>query len=73
MTLITIGRPLSLSEIWRRYANRIVIPGGSRLSEWRKRARSRRELMQLSDFDLQDIGCTRGDAIGEAAKTFWRE
>ncbi|MFZ1088947.1 MAG: DUF1127 domain-containing protein [Xanthobacteraceae bacterium] len=72
MTLITISRPLLLSEICRRYANHIVTSGSSRLSEWRARARSRRELRQLSEFDLQDIGWTRAGAVGEAAKAFWR-
>jgi uncharacterized protein YjiS (DUF1127 family) len=72
MTFITISRPLSLSEICRRYANHIVTSGCSRLAEWRERARTRRELRQLSDFDLQDIGWTRAGAVGEGAKPFWR-
>jgi uncharacterized protein YjiS (DUF1127 family) len=73
MTFITINRPLSLSEICRRQAGHIVTSWGSRFSEWRQRAHSRRELRQVSDADLQDIGWTRHDAVGEAAKPFWRE
>jgi uncharacterized protein YjiS (DUF1127 family) len=39
--------------------------------EWRHRARSRNELMGLSDRTLRDIGLTRADAAFEAAKPFW--
>ena len=73
MTLIMINRPLSRSEIYRRQASHIVTSWGSRVSEWRQRARSRRELRQLGDVDVQDIGWTRAGAVGEAAKPFWRE
>ncbi len=41
------------------------------LAEWRHRARSRRELMNLSDADLRDIGITRCSAAFEASKPFW--
>jgi uncharacterized protein YjiS (DUF1127 family) len=37
-----------------------------------ERSRQRRALAQLNDFDLRDIGLTRSDAAGEAAKPFWR-
>jgi uncharacterized protein YjiS (DUF1127 family) len=36
--------------------------------EWRRRARSRRELLALDDHMLKDIGITRIDAQYEAAK-----
>jgi uncharacterized protein YjiS (DUF1127 family) len=39
---------------------------------WHERARQRRALMALSDHMLRDIGCSRADAHGEAAKPFWR-
>ena len=41
------------------------------LAEWRRRARSRNELMGLSDRDLQDIGVARCSADFEASKPFW--
>ena len=41
------------------------------LAEWRRRAHSRRELMNLSDADLRDIGLTRCSAQFEASKPFW--
>ena len=39
---------------------------------WHDRARERRALMQLSDDVLRDIGISRAEAQGEAAKPFWR-
>jgi len=53
-----------------------VFPAVRRFSamirEWRRRARSRRELLALDDRMLKDIGITRIDAQREAAKPFWR-
>jgi uncharacterized protein YjiS (DUF1127 family) len=40
------------------------------LVEWRLRARSRRELMNLNDWILRDIGVSRYDAVSEASKPF---
>ena len=42
-----------------------------RISEWQRRARSRRELEALSDATLRDIGITRCDAHREMNKPFW--
>jgi uncharacterized protein YjiS (DUF1127 family) len=39
---------------------------------WQQRARERRQLMQLSDHMLRDIGISRATAAGEAEKPFWR-
>jgi uncharacterized protein YjiS (DUF1127 family) len=39
---------------------------------WHDRARERRALMELSDHMLRDIGISRAEAQGEAAKPFWR-
>jgi len=41
-------------------------------SEWRRRRRSRHELMKLSDRELWDLSWTRSDAHAEAVKPFWR-
>ena len=41
------------------------------LVEWRHRARSRNELMGLSDRCLQDIGMSRCTSDFEASKPFW--
>jgi uncharacterized protein YjiS (DUF1127 family) len=40
-------------------------------AEWRGRARSRKELMTLSDECLRDIGLLRTDAGFESSKPFW--
>jgi uncharacterized protein YjiS (DUF1127 family) len=39
---------------------------------WLERSRQRRQLAQLSDHMLRDIGLTRVDAWAEAEKPFWR-
>ena len=42
------------------------------LLAWHDRARQRRALLELSDLMLRDIGISRAEALGEAAKPFWR-
>jgi uncharacterized protein YjiS (DUF1127 family) len=42
------------------------------IAEWRRRARSRRDLMTLNDRELLDAHLTRCDALNEASKPFWR-
>ena len=39
---------------------------------WTERARQRRQLAELNDHMLRDIGVTRADAWAEADKPFWR-
>ena len=43
----------------------------NRLFTWRRRARQRAALADLTDRMLDDIGITRAQAMGEAAKPFW--
>ena len=42
------------------------------LSVWRARARERRQLRELSDTLLHDLGLSRSDIDAEIAKPFWR-
>jgi uncharacterized protein YjiS (DUF1127 family) len=42
------------------------------LTEWRCRARERRQLLGLSDRALADFGANRADAAGEGEKPFWQ-
>ncbi|MGO8923614.1 MAG: DUF1127 domain-containing protein [Xanthobacteraceae bacterium] len=42
------------------------------VAEWRHRSRSRRELANLSDRQLWDIGLSRYSANFESSKPFWR-
>ena len=59
---ISTSRPYRLSP-WSQVTRHIA--------EWRIRARSRNELMTLSDRILLDIGVSRFDAECEASKPFW--
>lgn len=45
----------------------------ARIDEWRRRARSRHDLMRLGDRELWDVRLTRADAQREASKPFWKE
>ena len=40
---------------------------------WRARLRQRRELQELSDHVLKDIGISRCDVFRESTKYFWHE
>lgn len=57
-----IGRPHHISR-WSQVRQH--------LAEWQHRARSRHELVNLSDRLLHDIGLSRCDAMSEASKPFW--
>jgi uncharacterized protein YjiS (DUF1127 family) len=61
-----LSRALFLCVQWSAYS-------AARIAEWRRRARSRRDLMTLGDRDLWDMHLTRCDAWYEASKPFWRE
>jgi uncharacterized protein YjiS (DUF1127 family) len=39
---------------------------------WLERSRQRRQLCELNDYMLRDIGITRAEAWFEADKPFWR-
>jgi len=41
------------------------------LAEWHSRARSCRELINLNDWILRDVGVSRYEAVSEASKPFW--
>ena len=42
-----------------------------RLGAWIERSRQRRQLAELNDAALKDIGLTRADVRIEADKRFW--
>jgi uncharacterized protein YjiS (DUF1127 family) len=54
---------LTTTSTWNQFKYSII--------EWRRRLRSRDELMGLSDRSLHDIGLSRSDATFEAGKAFW--
>ncbi len=39
---------------------------------WHQRARQRRQLAELSDRQLADIGISRAEACAEAQRPFWQ-
>ena len=39
---------------------------------WRQRQHDRRQLSELSNRDLHDIGLSWSDVVNEAEKPFWR-
>lgn len=43
------------------------------LQLWWERSAQRRELAQLDDRMLRDIGISRADAYGESRKWFWQD
>jgi uncharacterized protein YjiS (DUF1127 family) len=43
-----------------------------RIAVWRRRARERKRLAEMSDYALKDIGLSRADAWQEYSKPFWR-
>ena len=43
-----------------------------RLNAYREVARQRRQLAQLPDYLLKDIGINRAEALEEAGKPFWK-
>lgn len=43
------------------------------ISLWRCRARTRKQLLQLEDRQLRDIGIERSNAVEEARKPFWQD
>jgi uncharacterized protein YjiS (DUF1127 family) len=53
-------------------SRRLLASLGALINEWRRRARSRRELAMLCDRCLRDMGVTRYEANWEVRKPFWR-
>jgi uncharacterized protein YjiS (DUF1127 family) len=75
-THVVTSGPLSSSRPVARPAERVA---GDRLVEayeqvlsWLERVHQRRQLAQLSDHMLKDIGLTRVDVEAELSKPFWR-
>jgi uncharacterized protein YjiS (DUF1127 family) len=62
ISTVTIRRNLSRqwNALWRT------------LYVWHRRARQRRELRDLDDRTLRDIGASRADADFESRKRFWQ-
>jgi uncharacterized protein YjiS (DUF1127 family) len=48
------------------------IPGENRWQQFWRRVRTRKQLLELSDEQLRDIGISREQARLEAMRPFWR-
>lgn len=75
-------RPLTPTELHQRIVRlrsrlmvRALARGLRRLAvlgaAWNARRASRRQLTELSDYTLRDIGLSRADVLREAGKPFW--
>jgi uncharacterized protein YjiS (DUF1127 family) len=62
-------RPFAIANQLPSLGMRIV----ERIREWRRRSRSRRDLMTLGERELWDIRLSRAEAEHEASKPFWKE
>ncbi len=40
---------------------------------WQRRSQERRQLVELEDRFLEDMGISRSQAFAEAAKPFWQD
>lgn len=66
---IDIARTLATNSPSVTLAERMV---GSTFLTWMRRARQRRDLANLTDRELSDMGLTDHQVAQEAAKPFWR-
>ena len=65
-------RGLAVADIFWRLARNIKLATVARVVEWRRRNRSRKELMTLSERGLRDFRMTAFDWQREVRKPFWR-
>lgn len=74
--VVTSGR-LSSRRPVARSTERVVgdrlVQAYEQVLSWLERVHQRRQLAQLSDHMLKDIGLTRADVEAEILKPFWRE
>ena len=47
--------------------------GADRALLWAERARQRRQLAELNEYMLRDIGLTRAEVAAEIRKSFWQQ
>jgi uncharacterized protein YjiS (DUF1127 family) len=55
-----------------RQAPSLVTRALDTLHIWRRRARERRRLAELNEYELRDFGASSADRFQELAKPFWR-
>jgi uncharacterized protein YjiS (DUF1127 family) len=75
-THVVTSGTLSSSRRVARPAERVagdrLVQAYEQVLSWLERVHQRRQLAQLSDHMLKDIGLTRADVEAELSKPFWR-
>jgi uncharacterized protein YjiS (DUF1127 family) len=61
------ARPVAVTLLFQ-----ILVSAAATVELWVQRARQRRQLARLNQYQLKDIGLSRADAEGEASRPFWR-
>lgn len=59
------------SQFWR-IVGETLLRAGARALLWQRRINERRELAAMDHRTLRDIGLSRGEALAEWRKPFWR-
>jgi uncharacterized protein YjiS (DUF1127 family) len=72
MTMMTMTGSSASLEAYLHRALEITNAFRLQVREWRRRVRTRSELITLSNSDLGDIRWTRAEVEAEARKPFWR-
>jgi uncharacterized protein YjiS (DUF1127 family) len=76
-THVVTSGTLSSSRPVARPAERVagdrLVQAYEQVLSWLERVHQRRQLAQLSDHMLKDIGLSRADVEAEVAKPFWRQ
>jgi uncharacterized protein YjiS (DUF1127 family) len=62
------ARPGTTPAVWD-----ILVAAAVTIELWMERARQRRQLARLNDFQLKDIGLSRADVENEVSRPFWRQ
>ena len=68
---LSSGRPVARPA--ERVAGDRLVQAYEQVLSWLERVHQRRQLAQLSDHMLKDIGLSRADVEVEVAKPFWRQ
>lgn len=69
---ITVSKPASDGLSWVATLRRWSGIAADQFAGWQERAKQRRQLGELDDRLLTDIGVSRIDACQESAKPFWQ-
>lgn len=69
---ISVSKPASDARPWTATVRHWSGTAFDRLAQWHDRTNQRRQLSELNDRQLADIGVTRIDACNESAKPFWQ-